>query len=1073
MRSRARLRPLLAALLAAGLCAAAPSPREQAKGILAAAGVRGGLIVHLGCGDGRLTAALRVSDRYLVHGLDTDRESVAKARAHLRAEGLCGPVAVQWLMGNRLPYADGLVSLVVATKLEPVAMDEVMRVLSPGGVACVLRDGAWQKTVKPWPKALDEWTHTLHDPSNNAVGTDTVVAPPRRFQWIAGPRRARQHENMASVSAVVSAKGRIFSIQDEGSIASVVLPARWFLVARDAFNGVLLWRRKVGPWECHLRAFRQGPPDIARRLVASGDRVFVTLGYGKPLTLLDAATGETLKTYEGTAGTTEILHQDGTLYLVVGDRTAEAAAEAARRRGPTPPPKSRRIAVLDADSGAVRWQKSDADTATLMPTTLAVAGGRVFFQSHTHVLCLDARTGAERWRAERPVAVKRPGFSTPTLVVYGDVVLSADRATPELLKKEPKRKYGMSWVNAPKGELIAFAADTGKRLWSADCREVFNAPVDILVADGLIWTGEVVHSRDPGITQARDPLTGEIKRTRPKDQEFFNVGMPHHRCHRNRATNRYLVIARAGVEFIDVKSGTAIPNHWVRGTCQHGTIPCNGLLYAPPHSCACYLDAKLNGFVALSGQPEQPWNGPVPARLVKGPAFGAVSGQQSAVSKAEDWPTYRHDAERSGATKAAVPTGLAQRWATTLGGTLSSVTVAEGKVFVASVDAHTVHALDAATGKEAWGFTAGGRVDSPPTIGGGVAVFGCADGWVYCLRASDGALAWRFRAAPLPRHIVVREQVESVWPVHGSVLVTDGVASFAAGRSSYLDGGIRLVRLDLATGKILAETQVDSRDPKTGYQRKGVVKMFDIPGALPSVLSSDGERLYMRHAAFEPETLKPAAAKPHLYSPTGLLDDTWWHRSYWIVGTRYYTGYRDWFRAGREVPGGRMLVVADGAVYGYGRRPSDLYWTTPIEYHLFATSRTPTVVPSPQKRTRVPAWGQKQIACRWSQSVPLLARAMVLAGDVLFVAGPPDVVDEWGAYKTLPEAATQEALAAQEAALAGKSGALLRAVSVADGRTLAELKLAAPPAWDAMAAAGGRLFLAMQDGRVLCLAGRP
>jgi len=451
-------------MLAALCCATALGGEADARRLLEATGVKGGLVVHLGCGEGKLTAALRANERYVVQGLDADAAKVRVAREHIRSLGLYGPVSVARLRGSRLPYADNLVNLVVAESLGGVPMAEVMRVLAPGGVALI----AGMKTVKPRPAELDEWTHFLHDPSNNAVAADTVVAPPRRFQWIAEPRRARQHENLASISAVVSAGGRLFAIEDEGSIASVVLPSRWFLVARDAFNGVLLWKRKVEPWESHLRAFRQGPPDIARSLVAIGDRVFAVLGYGRPLVMLDAATGGTLKTYDGTAGTTEVLYFDGKLYLVVSDRTAEAAAEAARRRGATPPPKARRLLALDARTGAVVWEKADAVATTIMPATLAVADGRAFFQNHTHVVCLDARTGKELWRAERPVAVRRPGFSAPTLVVYKGVVLSADRATPELLKKDPKRRYGMSWVSAPKGELIAFDADTGKRLWSTD-----------------------------------------------------------------------------------------------------------------------------------------------------------------------------------------------------------------------------------------------------------------------------------------------------------------------------------------------------------------------------------------------------------------------------------------------------------------------------------------------------------------------------------------------------------------------------------------------------------------------------
>ena len=39
---------------------------------------------------------------------------------------------------------------------------------------------------------------------------------------------------------------------------------------------------------------------------------------------------------------------------------------------------------------------------------------------------------------------------------------------------------------------------------------------------------------------------------------------------------------------------------------------------------------------------------------------------------------------------------------------------AGGRVVVAEIDAHRVHAIDAASGEVLWQFTAGGRVDSPP-----------------------------------------------------------------------------------------------------------------------------------------------------------------------------------------------------------------------------------------------------------------------------------------------------------------------------------------------------------------------
>ena len=89
-------------------------------------------------------------------------------------------------------------------------------------------------------------------------------------------------------------------------------------------------------------------------------------------------------------------------------------------------------------------------------------------------------------------------------------------------------------------------------------------------------------------------------------------------------------------------------------------------------------------------------------------------------------------------TEAGVGAKLHPAWRAELGGKLSAVTVAGGVCFVAAIDAHTVHALDAATGERKWQFVAGGRVDSPPTIYGDAVLFGSADGHVYCVRRSDG-----------------------------------------------------------------------------------------------------------------------------------------------------------------------------------------------------------------------------------------------------------------------------------------------------------------------------------------------
>ena len=115
-------------LLVRVLCA--PAGGEQtARQILGTADIQGGLIVHIGCGDGTVTAALHANDRCIVQGLDAD---VTAARQTIQSLGLYGKVTAEPWTGEHLPYVDNLVNLVVAGHLGKLPMQEVLRVLAPG-----------------------------------------------------------------------------------------------------------------------------------------------------------------------------------------------------------------------------------------------------------------------------------------------------------------------------------------------------------------------------------------------------------------------------------------------------------------------------------------------------------------------------------------------------------------------------------------------------------------------------------------------------------------------------------------------------------------------------------------------------------------------------------------------------------------------------------------------------------------------------------------------------------------------------------------------------------------------------
>jgi len=1059
---------------------------QKARQILDTTGIKGGLIVHLGCGDGKLTAALRINDSpardsfrgYIVHGLDTEAKNVAKAREHISSLDLYGPVSVDRFDGKRLPYIDNLVNLVVAEDLGSVPMAEAMRVLAPGGTLYTKQNGLWRKTVKPRPTNIDEWTHYFHDASNNAVAHDTVVGPPRHIQWTAEPQHTRSHEHIPSIYALVSAGGRIFYIADEASIASIRQTPKWRLVARDAFNGILLWKRPISTWFPHIVNWGQTPRQLQRKLVAVGNRVYVTLGLHAPLTAVDAATGETLKVYENTRGTEEVVLHKGTLLLVVRSVTEERTTELAKwaqllkkkesplhkRESAEPLVKRLRateakgekaVLALDADTGRLLWKKDGANASWLRTYSLCADGDRVFYQNGKETVCLDIGTGRKLWSVS----------SAPLRMVFDGSVFCADGKT-----------------------ITALSAQTGETRWTQAAS--LSSVRDLFVAGGSLWVGGFKPfpkkrgpSWGPYFATQRDLATGEMLMHVEPENPWH-----HHRCYLNKATDRYILVGRRGTEFIDLESGDVLWHSWARGVCKYGVMPCNGLLYTPPHPCACYVAAKLTGFNALAPERASRFtvNKPDEGRLERGPAYDQTINNQSSIINRSEWPTYRHDAERSGCTQTPVPAVLRRRWKVKVGrkplrGKLTAPTVAEGKVFVASVDEHRVCAMDADSGQSIWHFTAGARVDSPPTLNQGRAIFGCRDGYVYSLRASDGKLAWRLRAARDGRRIAACGQLESASPVLGSVLVQDGVVYFTAGRSSYLDGGIDLYRLEPETGRTLSRTPIYSPDPETGKQPRQFAPS-SMPGARADILTGDGSSVYLRDMVFDkrgvelPKGSPPKAgliqSRPsawHLFTLTGFLDDSWAHRSYWIFGTHcsISTGCsgRD-----RNLIYGRLLVFDESMIYGYGRR--QVHWSNQLQdgaYRLFAVKRgegTAQTSASFQPSQPKPLLRSRPVE-QWTKPVAIQVRAMVLADGpgpsgaegVLFVAGPPADAGNGPAGRDENKGALQK-----------KSPGLLMAISASDGTELAQYQLDSSPVFDGMAAAYGRLYVSMEDGSLLCLA---
>ncbi len=1027
------------------------SPQEIARKILQTTGVEGGLVVHTGCGGGELTASLYASGGFIVQGLDTDVSDIESARKHIQSKGLYGKVSAELWNGESLPYINNLVDLIVVEEGGKPKEDEMMRVLAPGGVACLKADGGWITKRKPVPRDIDEWTHYLHGPDNNAVANDSRVGPPRNMQWIGGPRWTRHHDWLNSISSAVTASGRLFYIVDKATAANLNVPSEWVIVARSAFNGITLWEKEMTSWIDHKKRFRSGPQQATRLLVASEDKLYTPLSVDGPIVVLDAASGKSVDTFARTAGAEEIILTGKTLLVLKGEPAPEQAFSYPQIKKKFQFPNRKSLIAVNAQTGNVLWEWSCERQP--VPETLASDGKNAYMCiAGGGVISIDLKSGLEGWYygPEGRSAKRSVSYGKRTLVAVRGVVV-----------------FNMG------DELIALSAEKGGKLWSYQAGTSFHAPLDVFVIDGLVWQ-KVAHEMDPmrvppDMREARDLFTGELK---VKDRVALNLLTPghHFRCYRAKATERFIIAGKRGIEMMAVDGVTHSRNNWIRGTCQYGILPANGLIYAPPNSCGCFTEALLHGFWALA--PEQPVISKQRVdnntRLEKGPAYGKVGGAEA--NEAQSWPTYRGDSQRRGIASTKVPAELECKWQTSPGSKLTQPVVSGDYVVVADVDSGIVYALHRENGKVAWQYIAGGRVDSPPTIYHGQVIFGSADGSVRSLRLSDGETVWRFLAAPSDLRSVAFNRVESLWPVRGSVLVLDGTAYFAAGRSTWLDRGIHLYGLDVETGDVRYHRQMQNKHPQytesdeiNAVHLKGHLwtdyKTFSQPdesdsfsttGSVSDVLVSDGSNVFMRHLMFNRKLEKLVRPSRQLFSTFSLLDDSEHHRLDWGLGlgdydrlpaSRHKGGYSRAHleeRSGEapyvsDNPTGVILVFDETDVWGVQR---DNRRRFNGKYKLFKKK-----IESPKKRYI------------WTRTLKERPRALLKSGDNLFVATMPiDVpVDDL------------------HAAYEGSLGGNIRVYDSETGENeLAKYSLESPVVWDGLAAAGGRLHFSTEDGGLSC-----
>ncbi len=1087
---------------------------------IAEAGISGGLVAQVGS-DG--LDLQKLGDRFHVRLLLKDSNALAKAREEIEKAGLAGRFTASHWKGGSLPFADRVVNVLIIPGNDLVDAAEIKRVLAPGGLSIV--DGKAEKM--PVPDTIDDWTHYHYDASGNAVSKDKEVGPPRSFRWWATPMHLRSHNYSASFTGLVSADGRIFHILDEGTylLDQGGATPKFSLVARDAFNGALLWKK---PLEGYGQPFYEDvagqavrdyiwrtPLSMNRRLVAVDDKVYAALKYrGSPLAILDSATGKLL--HEVDLGGVDEIVADGNLVICrvrpeipmptdemrgKNRGVVETKLEKEGYKNPRQELRSRvydrlrenkneQIVAVDAANGEILWR---VDAPLVGTQCLALADGKVVYHNYEEMVALDAKRGGKIWSYAAPA---ERGSMPRNLL--GNLLIADSK---------------VFWTSTNTGGGVCLNLSDGKELWRKERTGTtggFGFPTALRSVKGTLYWDYL----------RRTPLklADGTDASRPDIGDMLTRG--HHiRCFAGKATERYLITPHRGTEFIDLEGDNHMVCDWTRGACSYGLMPANGLIYNTPDPCSCYEGALINGFIALA--PHEPGTlakapaADAPERLTKGPAYGTpFKTLGSPLATSTTWPCYRADARRSAFTPTKLSSKLQTAWTADPGGDLTQATIADDRAFVVRKNNYELICLSLSDGKTIWIESFPAALDGPPTIVDGRLYLGCRDGSVHCLRAADGATAWVFQAAPLERLTLSGDRLENLWPVSSSVLYHNGLIYAPAGRSSYLDGGIHLYALDPATGAVKHHTILEGPWPDRKTLRTAVVYEpdrvkaekkgpealakvdeaineewatgYSVYGGVADLLVTDGKHIYMTQNQFDPNLKRiPKKRKwrsgytpmdgHHMMVGTGFLDDSMFHRTFMVYDDAwpaYGSGPGSAARGGTVVAVGKNRSYAAQHFVGGGYAFHKPGSGNRIVADNFETENLPGMMIDKEtvKRNKLPWYhlGGKSFSRErlplWTTATPVVIRSILCANDPS--TGSGQAGGELVFTAGIVEGKTR---AEWDKSTYFIGPGKLQIFNGVDGKLLAEYDLPACPVFDGMSAADGKLLIPMVNGQLQCI----
>ncbi len=935
------------AMLFTPASAAKPASGESlARAALKKLDVEKGVCAVLGLPDSAgpsFVTDLAKGSELLVYFQSPNADEVAGVRKAADAAGLLGRrIFVDQGDFKSVHLADNLADavLVSSSAQAAVAEKELLRALQPRGKAIVGN----RQIVKPFPPGVDAWSHPYHGPDNNPQSRDQLARAPYLTQFLAEPKFSPMPE------VTVAAGGRIFKAMGHIAHKKNQNPMLNTLLSINAYNGTILWKRKLP----------EGFMIHRNTMIATPEALY--LGDDQSCKVIDARTGRVKDQIiipqslsDGPVWKWMAL-KDGVLYALLGGEEVRVDVKPAKVSGlghwpwgmwqghDYKDPKTnfgfgRTLVAIDTNTKKILWNHREKEY--IDSRGVCMGDGHIYFYSPQKFLaCLDAKGGQLLWKnsdgdllqaigPDGKAQLWLTGYATSTFIKCSDDFI---------FFAGPQRK-----------KLVAASTEDGKLVWQ---REHGNMLL-VLRKEGIYAVGPQQHARTAdqlGYKLAYE--TGEVLAELPRRRA----------C--TRATGSIDSIfyrASGGTVRLDIPSNTFQHIAPMRPPCQDGVIISDGQLYWGPWMCGCQL--SFYGHICLA--PGGEFHSRPPSddhRLRVGP------GDPQAVEKFsvndDDWPSYQGDNARTSVTAVSVPRQVRLHWKSQASATAmpTAPVVAGGVTFVA--DRNGVVQAFAADGKPRWKAYTGGAVYFPPAVSQGRVFVGSADGRVYAFEAATGRRLWSFRLAPAERWISVYGKLISTWPVAGGVVVEDGVVYAAAGIAHY--DSTHVAALDAVTGK--PKWVNDS----SGTLEKEANNGISLQGSL---FISDGELRFLAGGVYETARYDLKTGRCLNQPKPGISSQ------FYTAFYPYYPAYGKYVSLDHTLADGRELSF--DASYE-GNLFSQLALLEPLPAGAIKEKKQASRWPSLRRRGK-----RSKRKALWQDKTGRRFTSFVVAPDVLLAAGHP------------------------------------------------------------------------------------